>query len=74
MRNRGQEVLESNISDEDASTCINHCLSCLYADKEHDVDDEVVKLLTYEKLILSLLEAKNEIFWLEETLANAQEY
>jgi len=73
MKDYNKESLESSRPTLDAETCIRHVLECLYADTTRDTDEEIVKSLTFEELIGTLLEAKDEIHRLEESLYAEQE-
>ena len=74
MRSHSQEVLESSRPDGEAKELLDFCLARLYEDDEHDVEDEIVNGLTFEELIGALLESKDDIARLEESLDYAHGY
>ena len=55
MIGRTQQELESGRPSIDASEAVDFCLTQLYSDREHTLDDEVCHNLTYEELIGALL-------------------
>lgn len=74
MKDATKEVLESSRPDKDAKDTIKSCLSQLYADEEHEIEDEIVNNLTFEELIGALLLARDEISRLEDEIYTLNEY
>ena len=60
MKDVTKKELELNRPSVDVITCIEHSLKMLYKDKTKSVFDEVVKGLTFEELIGTLLLSRDE--------------
>lgn len=58
MKTHTKEQLEASRPQVEKEDAIQFCLDRLYEDKEHYIEDEVVKGLTFEELIGALLLAK----------------
>jgi len=59
MIGRTQQELESGRPKIDAAEAVGFCLTQLYRDREHTLDEEVCHNLTYEELIGALLLARD---------------
>ena len=59
MIGRTQKELESGRPSIDAAEAVSFCLTQLYRDREHTLDEEVCHNLTYEELIGALLLARD---------------
>jgi hypothetical protein len=66
MNDYSKDQLEASRPAKSASACIDHCLSCLYADKNHCTTDLVAQELTYEEVIGALLLGRDAIKQQEE--------
>lgn len=66
MKDLSKDELEDSRPSQDAVFLVNFCLERLYEDKEHVLNDLVVKGLTFEELIGSLLKVRDEITWEDE--------
>lgn len=58
MRDVDRDYLESLRPRLAALPAINHCLSCLVRDDQHELSDKVVEGLSFEELIGTLLLAR----------------
>ena len=74
MKMHSRQEFNSMLPDDDAITCIERVLTKLADDNEHNIYQEIVNGLIFRDLIETLVEAKNDIQLLEESLSNAQEY
>lgn len=59
MKDYTREELEEGRPGYSAYQTIGRCLDCLFTDKTHTINDEVVKGLTFEELIGALLQARD---------------
>lgn len=59
MKGYTKDQLRYMLGDVDLEHSSTHCLKCLYADKKHTLNEEVVKGLTFEELIACLHEAED---------------
>jgi hypothetical protein len=66
MKDHSKDELEDSRPSQDARYLVNFCLDRLYEDREHVLNDFVVKGLTFEELIGSLLKIRDEITWEDE--------
>ena len=68
MKDFTQDELESSRPNGDPLSNIQYCLTQLYADKKHSIENKVSPALTYEELIGALLSAVDEIVDLRESI------
>lgn len=61
MTDIDRRILEKYRPNESAIHCVNFVLEQLFKDKNHTLDDEVVKNCTYEELIGALLHARDNL-------------
>jgi len=61
MRTYTKEKLEASRPDEGDRHCVEYCLTRLYADKQHSVDDKIHAGFTFEELIGALLLARDAL-------------
>lgn len=63
MRGLTKEQLESATIPDDPYILdkIEHCLRALYEDKKHNIEEEIVRGLSFEEVIGTLIQARDEI-------------
>lgn len=59
MKDLSEEEMRSSRSQFSLSHTVAHCLTQLFADQEHNFNDEIVKGLSFEELIGTLLLAED---------------
>jgi len=62
MRNKTVKELKGSRPDTHLVHTVNHCLTRLYRDRKHNVEEEVVRGLTFEELIGCLLQSRDMVF------------
>jgi hypothetical protein len=61
MKDYTEEQFRSSRPCDDALELVQFCLESLFMDKEHKLQDDITKRLTFEELIGALLKAEDEL-------------